>query len=157
MSGKRKKPPRRPRQGPAQSSTPAPQGQTQVSGNVQSISLEYSGPLPHPNHLAQFDQVLPGAAERILTGYETQAAHRQALEKKVTDANVRSQSRGVWIGFTIVVMVLGVAIWLITNGYRTEGMVALGVDIAGPVSVFVIGRREQRLERRDKMRMMGFQ
>ena len=38
----------------------------------------FSGPLPHPEDLAKYEQVLPGAADRIISMAEQQAAHRQA-------------------------------------------------------------------------------
>ena len=39
-----------------------------------------SGPLPPPEMLAQYEEILPGAAERILSMAERQAEHRQKLE-----------------------------------------------------------------------------
>jgi uncharacterized membrane protein len=43
----------------------------------------FSGPLPHPEDLAKYEQVLPGAADRIIRMAEQQAAHRQNLERAV--------------------------------------------------------------------------
>ncbi|MFQ7172706.1 MAG: DUF2335 domain-containing protein [Thomasclavelia ramosa] len=44
-------------------------------------SVSYSGPIPHPSDFEQYERVLPGAADRILTMAENQSAHRQTLEK----------------------------------------------------------------------------
>lgn len=38
--------------------------------------MEFSGPLPPPQILGQYDEVLPGAAERILRMAEKQQDHR---------------------------------------------------------------------------------
>lgn len=44
--------------------------------NVQHVQLQhhYSGPLPHPETLAKYDQIVPGAAERIITMAEKNGA-----------------------------------------------------------------------------------
>jgi uncharacterized membrane protein len=115
---------------------------------------EYSGPLPHPDHLARFEGVLPGAAERIMAGFERQAQHRQKLEDRVTRANVRAQTRGSWLGFIIAILFLAASIYLITHDRPIEGTILGSVDIVGLVSVFVYGRREQRRERETKNRLM---
>ncbi len=36
-----------------------------------------TAPLPHPSELAGYEDILPGAAERIFAMAESQAAHRQ--------------------------------------------------------------------------------
>ncbi|MBI1739603.1 MAG: DUF2335 domain-containing protein [Acidobacteriales bacterium] len=48
----------------------------------------FSGPLPHPEDLAKYEQVLPGSADRIIRMAERQAEHRQNLEKTVVLSNV---------------------------------------------------------------------
>ena len=40
----------------------------------------FVGPLPHPEILAQYEEVLPSAAERIFTNVESQSAHRRKVE-----------------------------------------------------------------------------
>jgi uncharacterized membrane protein len=41
----------------------------------------FSGPIPHPELLAQYDQIIPKGADRILKMAERQSEHRQYLEK----------------------------------------------------------------------------
>ena len=45
-----------------------------------------SGPLPPPEMLAQYEEILPGAAERILSMAERQAEHRQKMERDESEA-----------------------------------------------------------------------
>lgn len=51
----------------------------------------FSGPLPHPEDLAKYEQILPGAADRLIRMAEQQAAHRQNLEKAVIFSNLTMQ------------------------------------------------------------------
>jgi uncharacterized membrane protein len=41
----------------------------------------FEGPLPHPKILHAYNDILPGAAERILNLLEKQSEHRQSMEK----------------------------------------------------------------------------
>ena len=46
-------------------------------------TLLHQGPLPHPAVLKQYNDVVPGAAERIMRMAEQQAIHRQDLEAHI--------------------------------------------------------------------------
>lgn len=48
----------------------------------------FSGPLPPPKHLAEYERILPGAAERIFRMAEDQATHRRSLEQAVVMGDV---------------------------------------------------------------------
>ena len=48
---------------------------------VTEVSQSFSGPLPPPEILRKFDEVVPGAAERIIKMAEDQSIHRKELEK----------------------------------------------------------------------------
>jgi uncharacterized membrane protein len=50
---------------------------------TQLIQQTFSGPIPPPTLLAEYNKVVPNAAERILAMAEKQSEHRQFLEKKV--------------------------------------------------------------------------
>ena len=43
----------------------------------------FSGPLPHPEHLREYENILPGSADRVIRMAEDQAKHRQSLEQTV--------------------------------------------------------------------------
>lgn len=42
----------------------------------------YQGPLPPAEHFAAYNDILPGAADRILTMAEKEAGHRHEIEKR---------------------------------------------------------------------------
>lgn len=39
--------------------------------------ISFSGPIPHPDLLAQYDQIIPNGADRILLMAEAQSRHRR--------------------------------------------------------------------------------
>ena len=46
---------------------------THPKATLVSMSQEiYAGPLPHPDTLARYEQILPGSAERVFLAFEKQ-------------------------------------------------------------------------------------
>ena len=126
-----------------------------VVGRVISAEQYYSGPLPRPSDLQEYDKVVPGSAERILKMAEQQASHRQQLEKTVVLGDSRRAFCGLWVGAGVALCVLGGAIFLIYSGHDWAGSVIAGLDIAGLASVFVYGSVSRRRERTEKAVMMS--
>ena len=88
------------------------QPQTPVRRVSASISA-FQGPLPPPELLERYSQIVPNGADRIVAMAESQLQHRQSLESAVVNGNVAAQSRGQIMGFILgLVAILG--------GYRTD-------------------------------------
>ncbi len=134
MSNKRKK---NNRNTPAKSQN---QGPTQrVTATHQRIE-GYSGPLPHPQVLAGYDQTVPGAAERILVMAEKNAQHQIDIENKTLDAFRKQQRLGQFFGFGIGIAALSASITALVPGYEYAAMLLGGTTVTGLVAVFVTGR-----------------
>ena len=65
------------------------------------VEASYTGPIPPPGMLVKYNEAVPGAADRILVMAERQSVHREAIESKVVDAGIQSQTRGSWFGFIV--------------------------------------------------------
>jgi uncharacterized membrane protein len=78
---------------------------------------------------------------------EDQAKHRQEIEKVAVKGGSRRSWWGLWLGFTISMVVLGLSAGLILAGYQVAGSVLGSVDLVSLATVFVIGQSEQRRER----------
>ena len=114
------------------------------------IAQSFSGPLPHPEILRGYDEVVPGAAERILKMVEEQAKHRQRLERIAVEGGSKRANKGMWLGFIISVLVLALSAALIVNGYELAGTAIGSTNLVSLAAVFVIGRVDQRRERVEK-------
>ncbi len=117
---------------------------------IQAAMRHFSGPLPPPEILARYNELLPGAAERIIAMAENQHSHRQQLEKTVINSNVNAQNLGTKLGFVVAMTVILGGIVLIYAGKQTSGLTALLVALASLVGVFVYSKREQQQELRRK-------
>ncbi|HEY4526937.1 MAG TPA: DUF2335 domain-containing protein [Candidatus Paceibacterota bacterium] len=113
-------------------------------------STSYSGPLPHPETLRMFDQVVPGAAERIIKMAEDQSNHRKELEKKVIESDIARSRLGQILGFAIAIVGLVVsAIVSIYGNAIAGGIIGVGT-LASLVGVFMYGATTRSREREDK-------
>ena len=101
------------------------------------MRVEFSGPLPHPQLLNQYNEVIPGGADRIVKLTENQAAHRQSLE-----------SRAQVFTFILALVALVGGIVLIAVGDNAEGLVPLVASIGGLGGLFIY--REIRSRREEK-------
>ncbi len=61
-----------------QSSVPQKKEPAQITRVTQ---YQFSGVIPHPDILYNYDQIIPGAAERILKMAEDDAKHQREIEK----------------------------------------------------------------------------
>ena len=61
--------------------------------------LEFSGPLPPPQILGQYEDELPGAAERLFRMAEKQQDHRINMD----ESSVRRANWGLGAGFAVAV------------------------------------------------------
>jgi uncharacterized membrane protein len=112
----------------------------------------HQGPLPHPDILLKYDQIVPRAAERIICMAENQAKHRQALEKAVIESDIRDSRTGLIFGFIIgLVAIISGAICII-SGYSIAGGLLGGSAVPALTGVFVYGSRQRRKERESKQK-----
>lgn len=105
--------------------------------------------------LQEYNQVIEGAAERILHMAESQSTHRQDMERRVVFGANRRANVGLVMGFVIALVVLIASFLLITNGYEIAGSVFGGTTLPSLAAVFVYGRRGQERERAAKRRERG--
>ena len=79
----------------------ANQQQSQKRGTIQHTQVvshqEWSGPLPPPAVIDEFNRIVPGAAERIFSQFEAEGAHRRELEQRQSRFAVRDSHIGQFL------------------------------------------------------------
>jgi uncharacterized membrane protein len=85
------------------------------------VEQSWAGPLPAPSVLGQYEQILPGAAERILMMAETAATGEIRILEKQSDAEIEAAKRGQLLaaGLTVCAMI------------GSAGFFAVGNTVAG--------------------------
>ena len=120
------------------------------------MSERFSGPLPPPGFLREYESACPGSAERIIRLTEAEAEHRRAMELAVVQAEIDDRKResnearrGQFCALAIVVVSLAAGVYTAMNGHEWTGSI-LGVGgIGGIVTTFVLGRKTHRNHKLD--------
>ncbi|WP_165865637.1 DUF2335 domain-containing protein [Vallicoccus soli] len=99
-----------------------------------------TGPLPSPDAVQRYEQVLPGAADRIMKLLESQSEHRMDMETALVEGALRTERLGQVFGLGIVVLVFAVSAWLIDGGHGISGTVLGVTDLVALIAVFLRGR-----------------
>jgi uncharacterized membrane protein len=105
------------------------------------IAAQSSGPLPPPDMLARYEEILPGAAERIISLAEQELMHRRDLEERYSGTIVGNSRMGLIFGFLIGIGGLVVATMIGIYG-NPEAGVGMGlVTLGSLVGIFIYGSR----------------
>lgn len=113
-------------------------------------SMTYSGPIPHPQLLKEFNDVIPNGADRIMTMAEKQSGHRITLEEKVVNANNRDSFLGVVFAGVIALLIVLGAIFLIYNNKDVQGFsLLIGASVAY-ISVFLKSKSRDDKDLKEK-------
>lgn len=103
----------------------------------------YQGPLPPPNALEKYENILPGSAERILRMAEAQAIHRQKQEEKIVNTTTFTQKLGIGFGFSIAMSGILGGIFLIISGFDVGGLVAILGTLTALTGIFIYSRNKE--------------
>lgn len=117
----------------------------------------FAGPLPHPSILKQYEDIVPGAADRIIKQAEQQTNHRIQLENKVIDADLRRADCGLWAGLAVALVSIIGGGGLILAGHDTAGTAIATATVVSLAGVFVYGSRSRKQERQDRAKLMSGQ
>ena len=104
----------------------------------------WQGPLPPPDLLKEYNDTFPDAAERIFGEVLRQTTHRIELEKQVIPEQIRQSNRGQVYGLVVALSFLLAAFILVALGHGMYGTIIGSIDLVALVTVFVIGRREEK-------------
>ena len=108
--------------------------------------MAFSGPLPPPNLLVEYDASLPGLAERVVAAWERQGSHRQHLERVVIEGDTRRAYLGIAAALVVSIVVLMIVYALIEAGHDLAGT-ALGLgQLAALVGTFIYGAQQRQRE-----------
>lgn len=108
--------------------------------NIAVHQAHYSGPIPPAQELANYENIVPGAAERILQMAEKSQLHQSEMEKACITAKDGEVKRGQRFAFMVTLgafIVSGIAMFL---GYPYAASAIAVATITGLAVAFVKGR-----------------
>ena len=127
------------------------QKSVQASGkndNGQEVKLvhqeAYQGPLPHPDLLVKYEEIIPGSAERILSMAEKEQKHRHQLENEVIKKEIAQKGRGLNFGFTLALLIIVVGAYLLIIDKSLQGFSLILGSIAMIIAPFFFNKNNNQ-------------
>ncbi len=103
---------------------------------IAKIESEFSGPIPPPNIIKGYEEVLPGSANRILEMAERQAEHRQKMEYMMIHAESRDSLLGIMFAFVLGIGCIITAVVTVITFPQNAGVISgavIGVTGIGSI------------------------
>jgi uncharacterized membrane protein len=110
---------------------------SEPNATVVHTSTAWSGPLPPPSVLADFDTVVENGAERIMAAWESETAHRRELEMRELKFLAFDSTLGKIFALIFVLSALAAAAFAASIGAEWLGVVLGGGVIGSVVWAFV--------------------
>ena len=105
---------------------------------VQQLHQEFhQGPLPTPRYLTQYDEALPGAAERIMAMAEAEQSHRHVCEGKIIGTEVILKTAGQFLAFASLVLMMVLLGYMTYLGAAASAATLGAVMVTGVVGLFL--------------------
>ena len=108
---------------------------------VKAVSQQFSGPIPPPHILGDYDKVQAGFAERIIAMAENEQAHRHGIEHQALSSEITIQKRGQFFALIVSLVILGGSMFLIYSGREISGSLLAGASLTGLAYIFITGRK----------------
>lgn len=109
-----------------------------------SITTMHAGPIPDPQTLESYNQIIPNGADRIMKMAENQADHRMSIERTVIKRQSFQSMLGQIFGLIIGLAGLACGTFLAYSNFPKTGAVIAGGTVISLVSVFVMGRKSAK-------------
>ena len=104
----------------------------------------FNGPIPPPELLQGYNEVVQNGADRIVTMAEKQSHHRMQLENHAIREELKQSRLGQVYGFILGIVGLGLATILAILDHEAIAGIFGTTTIIGLVTVFVLGKKSQR-------------
>ncbi len=108
------------------------------------VASQYSGPLPHPEMMRQYNEIHPDFADRIIASWEKETDHRHKLESMAVQSEIDKEKtissdvkRGQWLAFWLAIGFLGAGSFLVYSGYQITGAFFGATGFIGIVLAFL--------------------
>ena len=96
-----------------------------------------SGPLPHPELLKGYDEVIPNGADRIMKMAEKEQSERLARQELSLKASVKSKNRGQIMAFALAILILAIFVAMVYAGHSSSAYVIVGAGCLSIVGLFL--------------------
>ena len=118
---------------------------------VQTSVQGYQGPLPPPQHLREYNDILPGLAKTIVDEMQREARHRREVELTVVKTSAKIHIWSPFLGIVVLLVVVVSALISIYLGHAPIAWLFGAAAVVGALGVLVHRMRQNNptVNRRD--------
>jgi uncharacterized membrane protein len=119
-----------------------------TSGTAQAYSqifqMEHEGPIPHPQILSGYDQLVPGSAKRIMDWAERDLEHNRTMETTLLQVVSTERRRGQYCAVAVCTLAFSAASYCAYVGATTAAAIIGGTTVVSLVIAFLGSRQAQK-------------
>jgi uncharacterized membrane protein len=104
----------------------------------------HEGPIPSPKALAEYENVLPGLADRIMMMAESNASHIRKKEANHLNKYFFDKNIGRIIGSIIILTVLWLTKYAIDANMPILAGILGGTTVIGLATIFILGKKSSK-------------
>ncbi len=123
---------------------------TSLALTIVEKSSSFSGPIPPPMLLDEYEKIVPGAAKDIMSEFKEQSKHRRKLEKDTINSQIKQSGRGQIFAFVISILIISVSGYFAFLEQYTLAGVFGTVTLSTILSSFFIGKKKQERNLKEK-------
>lgn len=111
----------------------------EIRGALVARCETFTGPMPPPEYLKQYDQVVPGAAKDLVTEFLANGAHERDLDRLVLQSVKNQNLRSQWMAFSLVLVGFGLIMGLALTGHDAVAGIVAGTLLGAIITGFLTG------------------
>lgn len=117
----------------------------QIIKQVISVVSEerFSGPIAHPRHLREYEEICPGAADRIISMAERNLGHAQDMQATAIGGDIADSKAGRLYGFLALMALILAASFATYFGHEAIAAAFLGAGALGAIGQIIRGVRRK--------------
>lgn len=119
---------------------------SEVAVAINTTISEFRGPLPPPAILRGYEEIVPGAAGKIVEWADSERQHRHQMEGLMVRATTKRDLRGQIFAAIVAMGGFGLAAYALNLGHPFVATLITALDLGGIVTAFIYGRRSQAAE-----------
>lgn len=125
-----------------------------ITTTRQEIKVQ-SGPIPSPETLAGYDDVVPGSAKMLIEWTREQSKHRMYLERRTIDSDANRSWAGLAAGFILCLAAIIIGGALVYLDHDWAGVSFVGAAFGTGLTTFIYGTSSRKQERVEKAKVMA--
>lgn len=106
------------------------------AARILAISESYSGPTPHPRHLAEIERLVPGGAKQLVDSARLEQQHRHRMQT----LEMLYPYAGLFLGAFLMLLCIAAAVFLAVRNDTTVALALIGVPVLTAIGWMIKAR-----------------